>query len=583
MTLSTLDPAPLEGDPPSFKATEYHHDLRLEIGAKEGREVPVVSIFYDLVKRMKAAADDGKPMVVLTATDQIFNEQRELPSDEFKKAFKVDKIEGKFPKVLSGFKIRTMTKLYDIKQRLISTYLHAHDLYLREHVGGFHGGVKVFSYGFLKDDHPDHPDINALSARFAKWIADAWQKMSNSDKQKWKEDLPNAFYGPSGIAIPVNFSKERLSAAMEGKAKITTTALMVTSPSQYGKLLRELLDSAVLNKRINNLIPLAFHKEDPDGYYKIIANQERFMENHRNIPIMHIPPEAAAIHSTKGTTLIELLNGNKDIQRVSHDAKQGKYHVSTSASKYKTVHQWIGKTLAEHKFHYAPYIRPLKYGQDSTTKFSTVLSTAMSVVTASETESTNTKNTRNAPWKQRPPLNISYVLSQEAFPPLPKSSNQNPVSPSTASETLDEDTIHSAISSALAKLEAKHKADLESLKQEMNSKLAAVENQMKEISKQVAAQTYEALVNEASPLATKSDQVHMQHEINMISTQLATLIQMMKPAQNEIATPPRTGAKRSKLNRTPEKTTGIQDLITQDNEVPSTTSDLDEGMEGCEE
>ena len=261
MTLSTLDPVPPDRNQNASVDSQYQYDLRLEIGAKETNEIQVATIFYDLVKRMRAVVDDGKPMMVSTATDQPFTDDMVMTSDEFQKAFKVDKTEGKFAKVLLGFKIRTTTKLYDIKQRLLKNYLNAHDLFLREHVGGFDEGVKVSSYGFLKDDHPDHPDIPALTARFARWISDAWKKMDKDNKQKWKEEMPQLFFGPGGIAIPVNFSKERISAATEGKEKITTTAIMVTTPSKYGPLLRELLDSAVLNKRINNLIPLAYSRE----------------------------------------------------------------------------------------------------------------------------------------------------------------------------------------------------------------------------------------------------------------------------------------------------------------------------------
>ena len=277
----------------------------------------------------------------------------------------------------------------------------AHDLYIREHIGGFDEGVKVFSYGFLKDDHPDHPDTSALSTRFARWVADAWKKLPKDEKNKWKEETPSAFYGPTGIALPINFSKERISAAANGKEKITTTALMVTTPAKYGPLLRELLNSAVLNKRINNLIPLAFSREDPEGYYNILANHDRFMEIHRNIPILHAPHEAVSTRGTKGATLSEILYTNKDVLRVSHDTKQKTIHVSTTAAKYKTLHQWIHKTLSENQFPYAPYVRPLKYGND-TAKFSAVLSTATSVASTSDT---TTRTTRTSPWKQRPPLN----------------------------------------------------------------------------------------------------------------------------------------------------------------------------------
>ena len=91
------------------------------------------------------------------------------------------------------------------------------------------------------------------------------------------------------------------------------------------------------------------------------------------------------------------------------------------------------------------------------------------------------------------------MLTSEAFPPLPKARPSVTATPSTASETLDEDTIQSAISAALTKLEIQHQAELNALKQEMQQKMFKLEGQMKEMGQQVAVQTYQKLVNEASP------------------------------------------------------------------------------------
>jgi hypothetical protein len=51
---------------------------------------------------------------------------------------------------------------------------------------------------------------------------------------------------------------------------------------------------------------------------------------------------------------------------------------------------------------------------------------------------------------------------------------------------------------------------------------------------------------------------------------------------NRTDSPPRT-TKRNKPSTTPDKSSPVSDIITQDNLVSSATSDPDEGMEGCEE
>lgn len=194
--------------------------------------------------------------------------------------------------------------------------------------------------------------------------------------------------------------------------------------------------------------------------------------------------------------------------------------------------------------------------------------------------------------------------TDNAFPPLGGTGYPRPPpsTPSTASETFDEDTIQSAISTAIKKLEEQHRAELSQLKTEMQKRIDAMEQQMKDLGQQVAVQTYQALVQEESPLATKTDHAILQHEISLMSTQLATIINLFQQNGHKAseppnltdntriitattssdASPPRT-TKRSKFNLTPIKLNMLDKVFTQDQSVSSATSTQDEGMEGCEE
>ena len=580
------------GEATTKKPVEYRYDVKLEVGVKpDVGTVPIATIFRELVKRMKAAADVGKPLVVLTAMDHIYYEEKDLSSDEFQQAFKVDHLDGKNQKVLLGFKLRTMTSLYEIKQRIMKDFLIPNDLFLKEHVGGFQNGLKTYMYGFLKHDHPDHPDRAKLTTRFSKIITEAWKKVEKAERNKWKDEFPRLFYA-DGVAIPLTFSKERVVAETEGKPKIVTNAIIVSTPKQYGPLVRTLLDIAILGKKLNNVIPFAYQKEDQNGYYHLIADHARFMEQHRNIPILNVPWDAPTKAGTKGQPLDQVLYGNKYIQRVAYDPKMERYHVSTQAHKYKEVHNWIDNMLKEHKFPYVPTIRAMKYsGNVSTAKYSAVFADAVSVANASYDAST-IKTTRSNAWKQRPPLNISYVPTDEAFPPLPKKATPTPATQSTTSETYDEDTIQSAISNAIKTLQEQHRAELAKLKKEMQEKMEAMENQMQELGKQVATQAVQALLTDDSPLATKTEQAQLQNDIAVITNQLSTLIHLVSTGKNiatpspepsviALSSPPRTN-KRLKQNRTPEKQ-NLEEFFTQDSPVPSATSEPDEGMEGCED
>ena len=158
------------------------------------------------------------------------------------------------------------------------------------------------------------------------------------------------------------------------------------------------------------------------------------------------------------------------------------------------------------------------------------------------------------------------------------------MTPSTASETLDEDTIQSAISNAIRTLQDQHRQEMDQLKREMQTKMDAMESQMQELGKQIVTQTYQALSTDDSPLATKTDHVRLQNDMNIISQQLSQLIQIVSQGSSLHTTPtspPRTG-KRLKKNRTPEKQNALEDILMDDKTVTSATSDLDEGSEGCE-
>ena len=147
---------------------------------------------------MKNAIDAGSPLVVLTASDNLYFIEKEMKSDEFQKAFQVDQSDGKKSKVLLGFKLRTTIKFSDLKKKLMHTHLVPSNLFLRKHSGGFRNRVKTFTFGFMRKEHPDHPDIQGLNLQFAKVLSDAWRNLDREDRKKWRPDLPTTPANNSG-------------------------------------------------------------------------------------------------------------------------------------------------------------------------------------------------------------------------------------------------------------------------------------------------------------------------------------------------------------------------------------------------
>ena len=123
----------------------------------------------------------------------------------------------------------------------------------------------------------------------------------------------------------------------------------------------------------------------------------------------------------------------------------------------------------------------------------------------------------------------------------------------------------------------------------MQTKFDFLENQMKELGKTVAVQTYQALVSNKSPLVTKADHIRLQTEISLISTQLSTLLKHLHPASNtEIGkteandSSPTRNIKRSKPSTPPKSPTLGGKNSNDDYSVSSTTSTHNSKMEGCE-
>jgi hypothetical protein len=122
------------------------------------------------------------------------------------------------------------------------------------------------------------------------------------------------------------------------------------------------------------------------------------------------------------------------------------------------------------------------------------------------------------------------VKVTEAFPPLPSKSPAL-ATQSTASETLDEDTIQSAISASIKKLEVQHQAEITKLRQELRKELDSMKTQMTEMAQLVAMQTYQALTTADSPLATKVEFARLDHRQSVQENQLATIISLLQGKQ----------------------------------------------------
>jgi hypothetical protein len=252
------------------------------------------------------------------------------------------------------------------------------------------------------------------------------KEVDNKDKHKWQEEFPSIYLGDNFPLIPIRFTKERITASAEGKERVMTHAVMVSTPTKYGKMMKTLLSIAVIKKKITNLIPFALGKEDKIGSWQHKQDLWRTTGTFLFSTCPTMPRRGW--ESKEKVCFTCSLETSNQIQRMAYDTKTKQYHVSTRSNFYRETHQWIMSALEEHKFDFKPSIRKMRFeyllNGSKASVYSNVFKDAISAALEYHDGST-IKTPRSNAWHQRPPLAISYVKGDEAFPHLPPKAQQH--------------------------------------------------------------------------------------------------------------------------------------------------------------
>jgi hypothetical protein len=297
---------------------------------------------------------------------------------------------------------------------------------------------------------------------------------TDDDRKSFRTNHPALITPYGSIKIPLVIEKTKHFATNSEGKKIASDVLQVTTPTNFATPAKKLLDGVILKlKTFSEFVPAGLRRENQDLYYSLLREQAKWMNRHRNIQIHAVP-------ATEASTVIKLLSTNKSIHRIYVDRQSNRLHVSTSVDKFTSIREWIVNKLKQAQFPFSPTVN---YPHSSKTTASPTRSTYSTLFQASVTKTQQSddsfdstiKTTKSNAWNRTRaiPVTIDFSADAEAFPPLPPVTKTVSDQPTITSKTTfaDDDTIRTAVASAVQELTAAYDKKLE----EMNAKLAVLE------------------------------------------------------------------------------------------------------------
>jgi phage host-nuclease inhibitor protein Gam len=339
--------------------------------------------------------------------------------------------------------------------------------------------------GFFTEKHPKFVNHEAIRQDIVQKFASGW----NNDRMYWtadkKKEIQHQLNTKVALFDPTDFPflvTSMTTTTKDTKDRSYTVSIIV--PHKFSRAGRMIMDYLLLKAKVlPNYVPIAFKYEDPIAFGNILKAHDLWMDNHRNIQINNIPDaDYLTDHpAVDGTTLIALLTANPNILDFNFDPKHSRLNVSVDRKNFATISNTLSEQINAATFPFHPMVRRVttyssNNSQGSATtaasKYSEILSGMISSATSqtSYNQQSASTNRRNA-WSKNVPSTIDFYGNTSAhFPPLrPSSPITDNQSHETASIGITASTLQSAIQEALAEVQRKHNAEIQSMKEEMSA------------------------------------------------------------------------------------------------------------------
>jgi hypothetical protein len=469
------------------------YSIRFDFVFKPGSKVPAVPQLHNQILQSwkKAYGDD----IQFKANDEKVFNLESYPTDaaQFRSVFKAKSYDQRWSHVKFVHTVETKEKFHELKNVALSIlkknriflYIHSWDKEI----------LDIESPGWVLHAHPYFTNRDKLKKEITEQINKSLNGKETTDVQsilaRFEQDPSKPVEVPDFRLV-----KTRPTNTLESQ-RFSTEAIEIQCERPSIPFLKCLLSIAYegqlqASPDAITFVPYSLTRDtSPQVYIEIIAKQNLFLEEHRNISIAGISSDAmhATIeHAGEVTSLYHIMLDNPKIRRIDLTTRTfdlGKWNISTHKDNFLALQIWIDSTVIPDLYELVPdaqkvqqftdFPHPRRLGRKPSPEldlYAQSFSTAQSAA--------NTPNQSQAPIRRTWGNTVANFEFQfdESFPPLESKTAKTGTegeTRSTASSTkftLTDDVIRQAIAENKQDLRTEMKALAENIRQSLRTEIS---------------------------------------------------------------------------------------------------------------
>ena len=305
---------------------------------KEG--IHLQKILFDVMTKMRQV-DDAIVFKDIHGKDVKLTEWETIKPGDFNFRFGVVTHGGKKPEAMLGFEARASMSA-NIIRRQIFKFLQQNKIFLRTHHTLTWQALDVVNIGFLFKVNPKFADHEETLKEVQKMLLQAQNDHMISKCESYS-DAP----------MPEMFLQQGSPSFGEGDEKVYTHAIGLYVHRPHVEYIQYLLNS-IKEPKIQ-VILRSFKYSDPELFAQALNQQNYYVNQHRNVPVAGISVEAMLKHKvtcdgTEWNSAKEAILAVNGVTAAHHSKRiydLGKWNVSTTSDKAKSVADWMDKHLAK--------------------------------------------------------------------------------------------------------------------------------------------------------------------------------------------------------------------------------------------
>jgi hypothetical protein len=426
----------------------------------------------------------------------------------------------------------------------------------------------LVAMGFWLHVHPGFASTRSFHSQLTNNIAARYE-----DSPVVRElNLPAEFYEPD-----VYFTATKCKGVYDAQPIQSNVLCQYGSPEDFDRstsLITRICSFAETDDNETPMyIPFALKKSHPEIYGQYLAQQNSFLETHRNIAIVGMHPSAMDYGDEDSpdpnfpTSLWHTLSNMAGVYRVdscrrTHDL--GKWNISCHVDRHRSITQWIDDNLSAIWAQvplelptYAAFSSPERLSRNRVarsvasglTDASPVSHYLKSLAARHQSSTKPTAVVRN-PWRQTPPVqSVVYKFDQAEYP-LPNGNAHATATANTAASTLLAESLAADGASDVSRFTAsvqlavdRQLASVDSTREradaDFTARMNAIEDQIHGIQGQIDAMASTVTTSVLAGLQKPDGLLYKQDfKINLLSEQLQRLLPMVEQVLGLNATRP---------------------------------------------